>query len=238
MKLKDKISYYWHRRSSDAFLQYLRNKGIRIGEGTLLREPLTTEIDISRPELIEIGENVLLHKHLTLLTHDYASRVFVNLYGDFIPSHGKIKIGNNVWFGEHCTVLKGVSIGNNCIIGYGSVVVKNIPSNSVAVGSPAKVICSIEEYYQKRKDRYIYEVLEYALEIEKRKGREPVAEDFPDDYPAFVDKRKYSIYNYPYSRVFTHKKLFDKWLNIHKSLYNGFDEFLSAYKAYKKNNNL
>ena len=45
-------------------------------------------------------------------------------------------------------MLKGVTIGDNCIIGYGSTVMKDIPANSVAVGTPTKVICTIEEYFK------------------------------------------------------------------------------------------
>lgn len=49
-------------------------------------------------------------------------------------------IGNNVWIGGSVTILPGVSIGDNVSIGAGSVVVNDIPSNSVAVGNPCKVI--------------------------------------------------------------------------------------------------
>lgn len=51
-----------------------------------------------------------------------------------------IVVGNNVWIGGGVKVLPGVTIGDNCVIGAGSVVVKDIPANSVAVGNPAKVI--------------------------------------------------------------------------------------------------
>lgn len=54
----------------------------------------------------------------------------------------KIDIGANCWIGAKVTVLSGVTIGNNCVIGAGSVVTKSIPSNSVAVGVPAKVVRS------------------------------------------------------------------------------------------------
>ena len=55
-----------------------------------------------------------------------------------------ITIGNNVWFGGNVTVLGGVEIGDNTVIGAGSVVTKNIPAKSVAVGNPCKVIKAID----------------------------------------------------------------------------------------------
>ena len=54
-----------------------------------------------------------------------------------------VTIGNNVWLGGSVTILPGVTIGDNVTIGAGSVVVKDIPSNSVAAGNPCKVIKSI-----------------------------------------------------------------------------------------------
>lgn len=51
-----------------------------------------------------------------------------------------ITVGNNVWFGGGCTVLPGVTIGDNCVIGAGSVVTRDIPANCVAVGSPCRVL--------------------------------------------------------------------------------------------------
>lgn len=51
-----------------------------------------------------------------------------------------VKIGNNVWIGGSVTILPGVTIGDNVTIGAGSVVVKDIPSNVIAVGNPCRVI--------------------------------------------------------------------------------------------------
>ncbi|GAB1462913.1 acyltransferase [Pedobacter sp.] len=83
--------------------------------------------------LIEIGDDFLAAGSLTLNTgtHD------VNTLEAKSES---IKIGKNVWCGVNVTILSGVTIGNNCVIGAGAVVTKNIPDNSVAVGIPAKVI--------------------------------------------------------------------------------------------------
>lgn len=54
-----------------------------------------------------------------------------------------IKVGNNVWIGGNVTVLLGVSIGDNVVIGTGSVVTKDIPSNVIVVGNPCRVIKEI-----------------------------------------------------------------------------------------------
>lgn len=56
-----------------------------------------------------------------------------------------IRIGNNVWIGGHTTVLPGVTIGDNTVIGAGSVVTKDIPAGVVAVGNPCRVIRPITE---------------------------------------------------------------------------------------------
>jgi maltose O-acetyltransferase len=55
-----------------------------------------------------------------------------------------ISIGNDVWIGGNAVVLPGITIGDNCTIGAGSVVTKDIPANSVAVGNPARVIKTLQ----------------------------------------------------------------------------------------------
>ncbi len=55
-----------------------------------------------------------------------------------------ITVGNDVWIGGNVCVMPGVTIGDNCVIGAGSVVVKDIPSNSVAVGNPCRVIKTLK----------------------------------------------------------------------------------------------
>ena len=67
-----------------------------------------------------------------------------------------ITVGNNVWLGGDVTVLPGVTIGDNSVIGAGSVVTKDIPANCVAVGNPCRVLRKItdddrEYYYKDRK---------------------------------------------------------------------------------------
>lgn len=56
----------------------------------------------------------------------------------------QVNIGNDVWIGGNCTILPGVTIGNNVVIAAGAVVTKDVPDNSVVGGVPAKVIKQIE----------------------------------------------------------------------------------------------
>lgn len=227
-RIINKIYKLYYTSSSNRYIKYLKKSRIKIGKGCIVLDPKKIQIDISRPELLEIGDNVLLHRGTVILTHDYASRAFVTRYNEFIPSHGKIKIGNNVWLGENVSILKGVSIGNNVILGYGSIVTKSIPSNSVAVGSPAKVICTFDDYFKKRKQSYINECFEYANSILDT-GRELKEEDFYDDYPIFVNGSNFRNYNYPYHNIFNDEQ-FGIWRKNHKSQFNGFEEFVNAVK--------
>lgn len=86
---------------------------------------------------IEIGNDVIIASHtsITSMTHDTKTSKY-NEKNIASP----VKIGNNVWIGSHVIILPGVTIGNNCVIGAGSVVNKSIPDNSTAVGVPAKVV--------------------------------------------------------------------------------------------------
>lgn len=211
-------------RSSEECIKWYKTNGIKIGRGCFVKNPKRIKIDISRPELIEIGNNVFLHEGTIILSHDWASWVFVNKNSDFIPSHGRVKIGNNVWLGQNVTILKNVEIGDNVIIGAGSIVTKSIPSNSIAVGCPARVINTLDEYHNKRNSQYIYEAIDYAIAIYES-GRTPMIEDFKDDYPVFVDCRNYSEYDYPYKKIFSPEQ-FEAWIKNHKAPYFGFKEFM------------
>ena len=67
-----------------------------------------------------------------------------------------IVVGDNVYIGNNVILLPGVTIGNNVIIGAGAVVSKDIPDNSVAVGVPARVIKSTDEYFEKIKKESLH----------------------------------------------------------------------------------
>lgn len=179
--------------SSSEYVDLMRKNGVMIGENVNFRYPSHTLIDTTRPCLVEIGNNIDINDNFSILTHDFGTFVFREYYHDFVNSSGKVTIGDNIVFGRNVTILKGVSIGNNCIIGSGSIVSKSIPDNSVAVGVPARVICSLDEYYHKRKKRQLDEALEYGVELAKSKGGADFLEpsDFPEEWVLFLSKEDY-----------------------------------------------
>lgn len=112
---------------------------------------------------IEIGENFYMNHNSVILDCakvTFGDNVFVGPNCGFytaihpiepneritgLESAKPITIGNNVWFGGNVVVLPGVTIGDNSVIGAGSVVTKSIPENVVAVGNPCRVLRQITE---------------------------------------------------------------------------------------------
>ena len=222
-----KIRYFLIHRDSEKYLNYLRQKGIAIGEGCHCNDPKTCEIDMSRPSLVTIGNNVLMNRNFTLLTHDFVAGVFINSGREFVPSSGRVCVGNNVRFGHNVMVLKGVKIGNNVFIGANSVVNKDIPDNCIAVGNPCKVVKTLDEYYQQRKERCVEEALEYARSIQERYNRRPVPADFWEEFTLFVDGDMVDDYpEIPIKRQLG--PVYEDYCKNHKAMYPGFEEFLKA----------
>ncbi|MFC3157868.1 DapH/DapD/GlmU-related protein [Chryseobacterium arachidis] len=87
------------------------------------------------------GDNVFIGPNCSFYTANHP--IDVKPRNEGLESAHPIKVGDNVWFGGNVTVLPGISIGNNSVIGAGSVVTKDIPDNVVAVGNPCKVVKSI-----------------------------------------------------------------------------------------------
>lgn len=99
--------------------------------------------------IITIGNHVLIAPNVQLYTATHpvaASERFVENWDEnsgelfFKTKALPITIGNYVWIGGGAIILPGVTIGDNCVIGAGSVVTQSIPANSIAVGNPCRVI--------------------------------------------------------------------------------------------------
>lgn len=110
---------------------------IKIGNGAHIEQ----YFHVGACELVEIGENVLIASGVFISDHNHCfSDVNVAIKLQGVEKGGKVIIEKNAWLGEGCAVLPGVTIGRNSIIGTNSVVTKDIPPYSIAVGIPAKVI--------------------------------------------------------------------------------------------------
>ena len=122
----------------------------------------------SEPYLITIGDNTTVSFDVAFVTHDAATRVVRNLpkQNKETVIYGTINVGKNCFIGCRSVILPNVTIGDNVIIGAGSIVNKDIPSNSVAAGTPCKVICTLDEYIEKHKDDFLYMV---SLPFDKKK---------------------------------------------------------------------
>lgn len=138
-------------------IKYWKKRGLLIGNGC---EVYSTASFGSEPYLITIGHNVRINCGVNFVTHDGGCWVLRHYLdkknSNQIDMFGIIKVGNNVHIGTNSMIMPGVTIGDNVIIGCCSVVTKDIPSNSVAVGIPARVIETIDEYVEKHEDDFVY----------------------------------------------------------------------------------
>ena len=89
---------------------------------------------------IAIGDDCLIASHTSLYAHNYNFRNPSQLIREQGYSYKGIVIENNCWIGSGVRILDGTTIGQGSIVGAGAVVTKDIPPNSIAVGTPAKVI--------------------------------------------------------------------------------------------------
>jgi acetyltransferase-like isoleucine patch superfamily enzyme len=102
---------------------------------------------------ISIGDRIIISSKVYFLTHDYSITIPINArerVKNDISISKSIVIGDNVFIGMNSLILPGSNVGNNVIIGAGSIVRGNIPSNSVFIGNPGRVVMTIEEYYERQ----------------------------------------------------------------------------------------
>lgn len=105
---------------------------------------------------INIGNNVMFGPNVSLLTA--AHPIDAEIRNEGLEYGLSINIQNNVWLGGNVVVNPGITIGSNSVIGSGSVVTKNIPENSIAVGNPARVLRVIDHHdrllWNEKKEAY------------------------------------------------------------------------------------
>ncbi|MBZ3935187.1 sugar O-acetyltransferase [Methanimicrococcus blatticola] len=101
---------------------------------------------------IKFGNNVLIGPNVGF--YGTGHPLDIELRNSFIEYSYPITVGNNVWIGGSVSVRPGVTIGDNVVIGTGSVVTRDIPSNSIAYGNPCRVVRKIDPEEVKLKEKY------------------------------------------------------------------------------------
>ena len=109
-----------------------------------------------------------------------------------------VYIGNNVFIGMGATILMGADIGDNCIIGAGSVVKGTIPPNSVVAGNPARVICNLDEYARKRRSRCVEEAVKCVKHSLETRNRVPTIKEMGDGFAwLYLPRSEETLKAYP-----------------------------------------
>lgn len=220
---------YGYKATSESYSKYLLKRGIKLGNNVKFYSPWTISIDTQRPWMIEIGDNVHITSGCKILQHGYDWAVLQKKYGDVLGSSGKVKIGDNVFVGTETTILKGVTIGNDVIIGAKSLVNKDCLESGVYAGNPVRFIMSLDEYHEKRKSKQISEAKELVIEYYKRYNKYPKKELlreffwlFEDNYDKLNDTFK-DVIKLEGNEEFS-KKVFDE----HKKEFDSYEEFIKS----------
>jgi acetyltransferase-like isoleucine patch superfamily enzyme len=126
--------------------EYYRRRGARVGRNVALK--LST--GLAEPHLCDFGNNIRFGPDVLLLHHDGAM-VMLHRAGltSAVNAVGKIVIHDNVFVGTRSIIMPNVEIGPNVIVAAGSVVIADVPANSVVGGVPARRICSLDDYLAK-----------------------------------------------------------------------------------------
>lgn len=141
---------YLYLLSFVSYEKYARKIGVKIGKKCkLLGRPSFS----SEPYLITLGDHVCIAgKGTQFITHEGAHWVLQGMDPEkykYTFGYGRITVGNNVYIGSRCTILRGVTIGDNVIVGACSLVNKDLIQSGVYAGVPAKRICSVEDWAEK-----------------------------------------------------------------------------------------
>jgi acetyltransferase-like isoleucine patch superfamily enzyme len=124
--------------------EYFRKRGYQVGNNNRI---YVRDLG-GEPYLVKIGNHCTITVGVMFITHDGGCWVFREQIPE-LNVFGKIEIRDNCFIGIGSIILPNVTIGPNSVVGAGSVVTKDVPPNTVVAGSPAKLICSLEEYRDK-----------------------------------------------------------------------------------------
>lgn len=138
-------------RSYDRFtiVEYFRKQGAQIGENcSIIPTSLGTE-----PYLVKIGNHVTVASGVSFITHDGGSWIFRDEVPD-LQVFGPIIIEDNCVIGQNAILFPNIRIGRNSIVGAGSVVISDVPPDTIVIGVPARSFGSVIKYREKCLERW------------------------------------------------------------------------------------
>jgi acetyltransferase-like isoleucine patch superfamily enzyme len=118
-----------------------RIMGVKIGKDTFISH--RAKIDTTYRGCVTIGDNCYITNGAVILAHDHS--VYRRIPFSEDNGRGKVILEKNVFVGVNAIILRNVKIGENSIVSAGAVVVKDVPSNVVVAGNPARVITCFEQ---------------------------------------------------------------------------------------------
>ena len=133
------------RYRKERHLARLVGRGLKIGRNVQIEGDCF--FDPSHCFLISVGDGCVLAPGVRLIAHDASMFGFIG-----ITKIGRIDIGEKCFLGDSVCVLPNVTIGAHSVVGACSVVVRDIPPRSVAVGNPARVVCALDEFLDKHRE--------------------------------------------------------------------------------------
>lgn len=153
------VDYFQPRSYMKMYNWYLKKIGINVHGIPRYISP-SVDFDGQGYSLTHIGNNVVISKNVVMLNHDYSITCGLRSIGEEFSSDAywlkEIWIRNNVFIGANSIILPGTTIGDNCIIGAGSVVRGKIASNSIVTGNPGRVVDNIIEWSKRKKSSKDY----------------------------------------------------------------------------------
>jgi acetyltransferase-like isoleucine patch superfamily enzyme len=120
-----------------------RRMGVSIGRGVFVG--LDAYLDDQFPELIEIQDDVVISFRAMLVVHDDARRMDGVVAGRNAGTVAPVVLERGCYLGAGCTVLPGVRVGVEAVVGAGAVVTRDVPPRTIAVGVPARALRATDE---------------------------------------------------------------------------------------------
>ena len=118
-------------------IQTAKGGSVRIGPGVTIQPDCQVSAHVGD---IQFGAHVQVARHCAFYAYNHGFEMGQRIIDQPLTSKGPIVIGDDAWLGYGVIVLDGVSIGEGAVIGAGSVVTRDVPSQTIAVGNPAKVV--------------------------------------------------------------------------------------------------